>query len=93
MKIEYDRLKREQTPAHRGLDMADAGEVFGGAHITFPDVRFDYGEERFLTFGHLGDRMVVLAWTIRGDATRIISMRKANEREEKRYGSRLGRSR
>lgn len=69
----------------RGLDMARAGEMFDGAHITFPDIRFDYGEERFLTFGFLDGRMVVLAWTPREKATRIISVRKANEREEKRY--------
>lgn len=90
MKIEYDAIKREQTLEHRGLDMADAGAVFDGAHITFQDIRFDYGEDRFLTFGTLGGRLVVLAWTVRGDATRIISIRKANEREEKRYRPRLG---
>jgi uncharacterized DUF497 family protein len=90
MKIEYDHAKRDATLENRGLDMADAVEVFEGVHITFPDIRFDYGEERSLTIGYLQGRMVVLAWTPRGEATRIISMRKANDREEKRYGPRLG---
>lgn len=70
--------------------MAEADQVFEALHITFEDVRFDFGETRFLTFGLLRDRMVVLAWTPRGDAIRITSMRKANEREQKRYRQRLG---
>ena len=90
MKIDYDRAKRLATLQHRGLDMEDADQVFEGLHITFEDLRFDYGERRFLTFGMLQDRMVLLAWTRRDDAVRIISMRKANEREQGRYRHRLG---
>lgn len=90
MKIEFDPAKRDATLTHRGLDMADAGDVFEGDHITFEDTRYAYGEQRFLTFGHLRERLVLLAWTQREDAIRIISMRKANEREQKRYGHRLG---
>ena len=90
MKIEFDPIKRDATLEHRGLDMADAEQVFEGDHITFQDTRFEYEEQRFLTFGLLVKRLVVLAWTQRGDAIRIISMRKANEREQKRYGHRLG---
>jgi uncharacterized DUF497 family protein len=40
----------------------------------------------------LTDRMVVLVWTPRGEARHIISMRKANDREQRRYEDRLGRS-
>jgi uncharacterized DUF497 family protein len=58
--------------------------------MTCADVRFDYGEARFVTVGLLSGRMVVLAWTPRGNARRIISMRKANEREQERFGPRLG---
>lgn len=93
MKIEFDPAKRMATLEARGLDMADAGKVFAFDHITFADIRFEYGEQRFVTIGSLGGRMVVLAWTARGDARRIISMRKANEREKEKYGFRLGRSR
>jgi uncharacterized DUF497 family protein len=88
--IEFDPAKRRATLDARGLDMADAGEVFMSDQITFADIRFEYGEQRFVTVGYLGDRMVVLAWTARGDARRIISMRKANERETTKYGPRLG---
>ena len=92
MKITYDPAKRDATLYHRGLDMAQAGKVFAGPHITVQDIRFDHDEARFVTVGHLQDRMVVLAWTERADVTRIISMRKANGREQKKYGPDLGRS-
>jgi hypothetical protein len=47
-------------------------------------------EERFITVGPLDGRMVLLVWTPRGDARGIISMRKADEREQARYTHRLG---
>ena len=87
-----DTSNSDATLAARGLDMAQAYVVFGDVHLTFPDMRFDYGEERFLTFGWLNDRMIVLAWTPRAKTRRIISMRKANDRERQRYGARLDRS-
>ena len=90
MNVEFDPAKRTTILSSRRLDMARAAEVFEGPHITFPDIRFDYGERRFLTFGLLDNRMVVMAWTPRGTACRMISMSKANDREQKRYGHRLG---
>ncbi len=89
MLIEWDESKRGATLAARGLDFARAGEVFAGRHFTARDVRADYREERLITVGLLDARMVVLVWTPRGAARRIISMRKANEREQARYGQRL----
>ena len=38
-----------------------------------------------MTFGHLNGRMMTITWTQRGDKRRIISMRKANEREIEKY--------
>jgi uncharacterized DUF497 family protein len=90
VRIDFDPVKRLRTLEARGLDMARAEEVFEGPSLTFTDVRFAYGEERFVTVGFLSGRMVVLAWTERGNARRIISMRKANEREQERFGGRLG---
>lgn len=91
MKISYDPAKRAVTLEMRGLDMARIAEVFAGRHLTFEDARFDYGEDRYLTFGHLDGQMVVFAWTPRDGTCRVISLRKANGRERKRYESRLGR--
>jgi uncharacterized DUF497 family protein len=91
MEVEYDPAKRAATLGSRGLDLALAGEAFETEHTTRPDDRRDYGEERYLTVGFMDGRMVVIAWTTRGDARRIISMRKANERERRHYGPILGR--
>ena len=69
--------------------MARAGEVFAGATLTVEDDREDYGEDRFITIGFLDERMVILVWTPRIGACRIISMRKANEREQALYTPRF----
>jgi uncharacterized protein len=83
--IEYDEAKRLKTLKERELDFARADEVFAGREWTFLDDRVDYGEQRFNTFGHLDGRLVTLVWTSRNGNRRIISMRKANEREQVRY--------
>ncbi len=86
MRIEYDDAKRQWTLENRDLDFEDAGKVFDGAEYTWADDRpFDYGEVRYNTFGNLDGRLVALTWTIRGGNRRIISMRKANEREQTFY--------
>ncbi|MDE0152357.1 MAG: BrnT family toxin [Gammaproteobacteria bacterium] len=61
------------------------GGVFEGTTLTDEDDRRNCGEARFITIGFLDGKMLVLAWTPRDGAYRIISMRKANERERKRY--------
>lgn len=81
MHIEFDEKKRQETLQRRGLDMADAWEVFVGPHLTVADTRNHYGEERFVTVGYLSGRLVYVAWTERGASRRIISLRKANDRE------------
>ena len=85
MRITFDAVKREKTLRERGLDFARAREVFDGLTITLPDQRQDYGEPRFITAGWLDERLIVLVWTPRGLARRIIRMRKANEREIDKY--------
>jgi hypothetical protein len=42
-----------------------------------------------VTYGWLGDRLVAVVWTPRDDIRHVISMRKANDREQRRYGPRL----
>ncbi|PHV25133.1 hypothetical protein CSQ93_25640 [Janthinobacterium sp. BJB426] len=90
MRITFDAAKREKTLRERGLDFARARVVFDGLTITLPDQRQDYGESRFITAGWLDERLIVLVWTPRGLARRIISMRKANEREIDKYKQGLG---
>ncbi len=89
MKIEFDPAKRQLTLEHRGLDMAQAGEIFEHTTLTIADDRKDYGEPRYITIGWLTGRMIVLVWTPRGAGRRIISLRKANDREQALYRHRL----
>lgn len=53
MRITFDPAKRAATLEHRGLDFADAAEVFAGLHTVAPDDRRDYGEPRFISAGYL----------------------------------------
>ena len=90
MKVIYDEAKRQLTLQKRGLDFATADEVFDGTEFTLADDRIDYGERRFNTFGKLDGRLIAVTWTIRDGKRRIISMRKANDREQNWYRRSLG---
>jgi uncharacterized DUF497 family protein len=63
--------------------------VLTGPCVTFEDSRFDYGEERLISLGLLAGRVVIIAHAPRGEARRVISMRKANRREQEIYHKRL----
>lgn len=92
MEFEWDPAKNRSNFAKHGFDFEDAELVFAGLSITFEDRRFDYGETRLVTIGRLEGREVVVTHSMRGKSTRIISMRKANRREQKIYQERLGKN-
>lgn len=83
MRFTWHEEKRRTTLAKRGLDFADAEEVFGGPTFTFEDERRDYGERRWVTMGLLREKVVVIVHTETEDEIRVISMREA-ERDEQR---------
>lgn len=85
VKITYDPNKRENTLKERGLDFLDASLVFNGAVYEFEDTREDYQEKRIIAVGHLAGGMVIVGYVKRSNTRHIFSMRKANEREIKRY--------
>ena len=85
MRIDYDPAKRDRTLRERGLDFEDAQIVFAGDVIQMEDDRKDYREVRWITAGWLNDELVVIVWTERGDARRIISMRKCHGAERQKY--------
>ncbi len=68
--------------SQRGLDFADAELVFAGRSMTLPDERRNYREPRYITAGWLLGRFVVVVWTPRAGARRIISMRYGHADEE-----------
>jgi uncharacterized protein len=59
--------------------------MFDGSIVTIEDERFDYGEERFVTFGLLQGRVIAVVHTEREDCIRIISARKATKYEQTTY--------
>src|SRR5260363_415980 len=92
MRITFDPKKRDITLKERGLDFKSAKEVFAGHHFTVQSIQNNYTEQRFMTVGKLDNRMVIVVWVPRGTAYRIMSMRKANEREQKAdFGPLIGR--
>lgn len=85
MDLEWDEDKRLKTLAERGLDFADVVNFDFDSVVTFEDLRSDYGEARFNSFGYLDGALCTFCWTMRGKKVRIVSMRKANDREQKKY--------
>jgi uncharacterized protein len=85
MRFEWDEAKRQSNRQKHNLDFADAKLIFDGPIFTFEDDRFDYGEDRFITFGLLQDVVVVIAHTERNEVVRIISMRRATKYEQTLY--------
>ncbi len=84
MRISFDPAKRDATLRERDLDFLEAEFVLQGPNLRIADTRREYGEERTIVYGYLHGRMVVVVWTERADALHIISMRKANEKEQRR---------
>ncbi len=89
MNIEWNLKKNKSNQEKHGLSFEDAVLVFQGETVNVLDDRYDYGEVRYTAFGELMGRAVVIAYTHRENRIRIISMRKANEREKKYYQKRL----
>ena len=89
MPVAWDEEKSRANLQKHGFSFDDAWQVLAGDTITIPDERYDYGEDRLITLGKLLGRVVVVVQVARGDNTRIISMRKANAREQEIYQKRL----
>jgi uncharacterized protein len=85
MQISFDPAKRHKTLIERQVDFLDAPLVFRSSVYITEDTRKDYGENRYICYGYLEGRMVVIGFVKRGETYHIFSMRKANEREQKRY--------
>lgn len=86
MEFEWDEPKSETCFQERGFDFAYAAQAFFDPHrLIRADLRRSYGEERFQLTGRIDLRIFVVVYTPRAKATRIISARKANNREVKHY--------
>jgi uncharacterized DUF497 family protein len=85
MEFQWDEAKRKSNLRNHGIDFVGIEQVFEGKTVTILDDRFDYGEERFVSFGLLDGRVVAVAHTETDEVIRIISVRKATKYEESSY--------
>ncbi|KAB0681274.1 BrnT family toxin [Aureimonas leprariae] len=85
MRIEFDPAKSTRNEAERGLPFSMAEAFDFASAMTLRDERKDYPESRFVATGYIGDRLFVLCYTPISGGIRIISFRKANSREVRRY--------
>lgn len=82
MRFEWDERKRKSNLRKHGIDFVGCEAIFAGTVKTMIDDRADYGEERFVTFGLLDDRVVAVVHTEAADTIRVISIRKATRHEQ-----------
>jgi uncharacterized DUF497 family protein len=84
--ITFDPAKNARNIVERGLSFERVAELDWETAGSEEDARRDYGERRVRVFGLLGRRLHVAVVTMRGETMHVISFRKANEREVRRYG-------
>lgn len=82
MRYKWHEPKRQGNLIKHGLDFAEAEKVFSGPTFTFEDDREDYGEQRWVSIGLLGESVVVIVHTETKEEIRVISMRKATKNEQ-----------
>ncbi|MEW6318806.1 MAG: BrnT family toxin [Pseudomonadota bacterium] len=85
MDINFDPGKNETNIRTRGLSFERAADFEFDTAVIEIDGRKAYGEDRYTAIGFLDGRLHVLVFTLRADSLRVISFRKANAREIKRY--------
>lgn len=85
MKIEFDPEKNEKNIRDRGINFELAADFDLATAKIWPDTRRDYGEARYIALGYIGERLHSLVFTVRNDIVRVISLRKANQREVRSY--------
>ena len=86
MEFEWSPGKRDRTLAGRGVDFSAVLVGFSDPKRKITrDFRKDYGEERFNMLASCAGRVYHVTFTMRGAVTRIISARKASQRERRRY--------
>ena len=88
MDFEWDEDKNKSNTQKHGIDFNDAKEVFKDENSKIaPDLRKDYGEERWKIIGKIYGSIISVIYTVRNKVTRIISARKASNIERKEYNN------
>src|SRR5260370_37037281 len=81
--FQWDKAKNAANIAKHGIDFEDAIRIFDGPVLEKADARKDYGEIRIIAFGVAHQRELAVVYTLRGQRRRIISARRAQQRERK----------
>lgn len=85
MRIEFDPAKDAGKQAKHGLSLSVAEELDWDAALVWVDDRYEYGELRMIALAPKTETLYYVAFVERGEARRIISLRRANRREVKHY--------
>lgn len=85
MEIEFDPRKDQVNQNQHGISLAQAKSFEWDTALIAADTRKVYNEERHVAHGFIAGRLYCLVFTVRGDALRVISLRKANQREVNSY--------
>ncbi|MBH2043900.1 MAG: BrnT family toxin [Comamonadaceae bacterium] len=89
MNVTFDPAKDAVNLAKHGFSLLDAVGFEWETAVVWPDTRRDYGEPRMVALGYIGLRIMSVVFVDRPPEQpterRIISLRKANTREVKRY--------
>jgi uncharacterized DUF497 family protein len=84
--FEWDDVKATENLARHGVGFEIARRAFDDAFaVEFDDRREAYGEDRFVLLGMIQDRLLAVAYTLRGGRTRIIMARSAEPFERRLY--------
>lgn len=87
--ITFDADKDAANIAKHDVSLTLASGLEWDALLAKPDCRRDYGETRMIGYAPIGTRLFCVVFTDRGNVRRVISLRKANDREVKRYASQI----
>ena len=85
MHIEFDSAKDMANQTKHGVSLSVAEELDWEAALVWIDDRFEYGEMRMIALAPKTEILYYVAFVDRGEARRVISLRRANRREVKHY--------
>lgn len=85
MDVSFDSAKSDKNVRERGISFELAAGFEWVSALIVEDLRRDYGERRFQALGLIENRLYMMVFTPRANKAHVISLRKANKREVKRY--------
>ncbi len=94
MDIEFDPEKNRKNIAWRGLSFDDVPLLDWDNALLWKDTRKEYGELRYCALALMADedKLYAVTFTLRGNIIRVISFRRANERERRSYDDKTSRN-